>query len=159
MSGEFKVTVQIDDARVRRVLRDIEAFCGDASPLMADLAEGLFHRTQDRFDTQSDPDGHPWQELTAAYRERKLAKGYPATLLVMERRLRDELRPDFGPTFAEVATAPLPYAALHQFGGKPGMAPGPAAVPRREYLGLSEEDTDWIEETVVEFLAEIVDGA
>ena len=159
MSTNFKVTVEIEDARVRRVLAELRAFCGDARPLMAYLAEGLFHRTQDRFDTQTAPDGHPWQELTAGYREQKLAKGYPATLLVMERRLRDELRPDFGADFAEVATAPLPYAALHQFGGTSGMAPGPAAVQAREYLGLSEEDGIWIEETVVEFLAGIVDGA
>lgn len=31
----------------------------------------------------------------------------------------------------------LVYAAIHQMGGTPDMAPGPAAIPAREYLGMS----------------------
>lgn len=32
---------------------------------------------------------------------------------------------------------PLVYAAIHQFGGLPSMAPGPAAIPERPYIGMS----------------------
>ncbi len=39
----------------------------------------------------------------------------------------------------------LKYAAIHQHGGTPDMAPGPAGIPAREYLGYSPGNLDGIE--------------
>lgn len=152
---DFQVEVEISSPALLALFERLQQFGGDQSVVMADLAEGLLDRTQDRFDTQRTPAGDPWAALTEGYKARKVRKGYPETLLLMEGRLRNELRSDYDKDFAEVATAALPYAALHQFGGTPDMAPGPAAVPAREYMGVGPEDLAWIEATVAEHLAKI----
>ena len=36
---------------------------------------------EQRFDTETDPDGKPWEALSEDYLARKLAEGYPATIL------------------------------------------------------------------------------
>ncbi|WP_297830902.1 phage virion morphogenesis protein [Thermomonas sp.] len=149
---DFQVNVIVDSAALQDVLSRLFDFGEDQSVAMADIAEGWMHRTQDRFDTQRAPDGSAWAPLSEKYKQRKRRAGYPETLLYMEGRLRNELRPDYGPDFAAVATAPLPYAALHQFGGTSGMAPGPAAVPARPYLGASPEDLAWMEKTLAGYL-------
>lgn len=152
---DFAVRVWIDDTKLQAVLGRLFAFGQDQSVAMADIAEGWMHRIQDRFDTQRAPDGSAWAPLSEKYKQRKTRAGYPETLLYMEGRLRNELRPDYGTDFAEVATAPLPYAALHQFGGTSGMSPGPAAVPARPYLGASPEDLAWMEKTLAGYLRQL----
>ncbi|MGO1072571.1 phage virion morphogenesis protein [Lysobacter sp. CA199] len=146
----FRVDITIDHERVQQLFQRLMDAGENLSPIMADLAEGLLHRTEDRFDTQTAPDGSKWAPLTPRYAKRKSKKGYTGPLLVRERKLRGELRPDWGADFAEVATANVAYAAIHQFGGQAGMAPGPAAIPAREYMGLAEDDLAWIEETVAD---------
>lgn len=155
---DFQVEVEISSPALLAMLQRLEAFGEDQRVVMDDLAEGLLNRTQDRFDTQTSPDGDTWAELTGAYKARKLRKGYPETLLVMEGRLRNELRPESGRDFAAVMTAALPYAAIHQFGGKAGMATGPAAIPARPYMGASPDDMAWIERTVAEHIERLAAG-
>lgn len=153
---DFHAEIVIDATAALATFDRIQAAGADLGPLMADLAEGLLHRTEDRFDRQRAPDGTPWAPLSPRYAARKAKKKGSAPLLVFEGRLRGELRSEWGPDFAEVATAPLPYAALHQFGGTPGMPPGPAAVPARPYMGASDDDLAWIESRASEYLDRIV---
>ena len=156
--SDFQVTIPVDSMALQAMFQRLLDFGEDQSVVMADLAEGWLHRTEARFDTQRAPDGTPWTELTEGHKAYKRRKGYPETLLVMEGRLRNELRSDFGSDFAEVATAPLPYAGLMQFGGKSWMAAGPAAVPQREYLGAGPDDLAWMEDTVARHIARIAAG-
>lgn len=151
MSG-FDVEIRIDSAQVQALFARLAAAGDDLGPVMADLAEGLLHRTEERFDRQTAPDGSRWPALSPGYAARKRTRGYTGPLLVREGRLRGELRSAWGADFAEVATAPLAYAALHQFGGTPNMAPGPTAVPARPYLGVSRDDLTWIEQAVADHL-------
>lgn len=155
---DFKVNVEFDASVLTETFNRMIAAGQNLSPLMADIAEGWNSRTQDRFDTQHAPDGSAWQPLTAKHLAKKKRKGYPETLLVMEARLRDELRPDSGADFAEVATAPLPYAAIHQFGGQSWMAPGPASIPARPFLGASPDDLEWIEGLVTDYFERSIGG-
>lgn len=152
---DFQVTIQIESLALQAMFQRLMDFGEDQRVVMADLAEGWLHRTEERFDTQRAPDGTPWVELTESHKAFKRREGYPETILVMEGRLRNELRSDFGADYAEVATAPLPYAGLMQFGGRPWMAPGPAAVHAREYLGASPDDLAWIEDTVAGHIARL----
>ena len=46
----------------------------------------------------------------------------------------------------------LPYARIHQKGGKTGKG-HKVDMPARPYLGVSEEDMDEVRETVADFLA------
>lgn len=155
---DFQVDIQISSLALSAMFQRLQDFGDDQSVVMADLAEGLLQRTEDRFDTQTAPDGTPWEPLTLKHLAKKKRKGYPETLLLMEGRLRNELRSEYGPDFAEVATAVLPYAAIHQFGGQSWMAPGPAGIPARPYMGVSPEDLAWIEQTVAGHIERLAAG-
>lgn len=48
--------------------------------------------------------------------------------------------------------APGVTAAIHQLGGLPAMAPGPAAIPARPFLGIDRDDGEMIERVVTEYL-------
>ena len=50
----------------------------------------------------------------------------------------------------------LVYAAIHQFGGTPDMHPGPAAIPARAYLGLSDADVVEIEDELEHWIAGVL---
>ena len=117
-------------------------------------AEGLVHiggfiekQTKERIaHLKTAPDGTPWAPWSAAYaRTRKasqsllVGEGNPGLLeSIMWELDGDELR----------VGSDLPYAAIHQFGGEPGMAAGPAAIPARPYLGLSDENLTEIEDVL-----------
>jgi len=72
--------------------------------------------------------------------------------------LGDQLSYQVGQNYVEVGTN-AKYGALHQFGGLPSMAAGPAAVPARPWLGLSADDERDLTDIVQEYLDEIVSGA
>lgn len=153
--ADFNVEVVLESAQLQALFARLVDTGENLAPLMADIAEGLLQRTEDRFDAQVAPDGSRWAPLSPRYAARKRRKGYDTPLLVREGRLRGELRSGWGGDYAEVATAPLAYAALHQFGGTPDMPAGAAAVPARPYLGVSDEDLAWIEEVAGEYLEAI----
>ncbi|MEO8135538.1 MAG: phage virion morphogenesis protein [Betaproteobacteria bacterium] len=152
----FVIKLEWDDKAFQLGMRRLESIGADTGPLMADIAEGLLHSTQDRFNTSVAPDGTPWAPLKASTKAMK--KG--PRILVEEGYLSGLLRSDFGKDFAEVATAPLPYAQVQQEGGKgsytikpvnkealawPGGRHPVAGVvhpplPARPYLGLSADD-------------------
>lgn len=157
MTG-FRAEIEIDSQRAQALFQRLADAGESLRPLMADIAEGLLHRTEDRFDRQEAPDGTKWPELSPKYAKRKAKKHPGKPLLVRGGRLRGELRPEWGDFFAEVSTAALDYAALHQFGGTSDMAPGPAAVPARPFLGAGDEDVAWIEETAADYLDRVAGG-
>lgn len=115
------------------------------APLMADIAEGLLHSTQDRFEAEEDPDGVPWPALAAA----TLAKKRTDRMLVERGYLLGGLRSDYGEDWAAVETAPLPYAPIQQFGGEAGNG---VTIPARAFLGISEADGEMILDASVAFL-------
>jgi phage gpG-like protein len=99
--------------------------------------EILIRDTKNRFDTETDPDGTPWVPLNKEYLDSKLAKGYPADILVREDTLRSAATSDeawiveddtlyFDPT-----TLPY-YAGYQQRGTEKG-------IPARPFVGVSEE--------------------
>lgn len=145
-------TLIADFGGIQTKFEELSRKSSDLRAVMADIAEGMLHRTEDRFDEQVAPDGTKWAALTPSYERRKARKGFDTPLLFRSGRLRGELRSEWGSDYAEVATAPLPYAAIHQFGGKPDMPPGPAAIPKRPYLGVSDEDEVWILGTLTNWL-------
>jgi len=150
-------TIKVDDRVAQAALSRLLAFGLDMSPAMADIAEGMMQHTEDRFDRQQSPDGQPWAALSPAYAQLKQRKQPGLGILVLTGRLSGELRSEFGTDFAEVATAGLPYVALHQFGGLPGMAPGPAAVPARPFAGFGPEDQELVEDVVGDHLRRLTE--
>lgn len=120
------------------------------------LAEGLANigglienQTKARFDERTTPEGEawaPWSDSYAATRK----KGQ--TLLVASGAYRDSYAWDLTGDALRVGSN-MVQAAILNFGGTDDMAPGPAAIPARQHLGLSDADGveiedamgDWIE--------------
>lgn len=130
----------------------------DKHSLMDAIGFAVENQTRARIqDQKSSPQGEPWKPWTEAYAATR--KG-GQSLLQGEGDLLDSLtyNVDSDGEGVEVGS-PLEYAAIHQFGGKPGMAPGPAAIPARPYLGLSEDDAAEIEDVVTHWMDEQIGGA
>jgi phage gpG-like protein len=106
------------------------------------------------FRNQADPStGAPWKpskratgafkRATAKFQAGKRSKAPSrGTTLEGTGRLKRSMRAGYevlrnGVVQFWGGTVPLIYAAIHQFGGLPSMAPGPAAIPARPYVGMS----------------------
>lgn len=119
------------------------------------LAEGLANigglienQTKARFDERVSPDGDawaPWSESYAATRR----KGQ--TLLVATGAYRDSYAWDLTGTDLRVGSN-MVQAAILNFGGTDDMAPGPAAVPPRQHLGLSDANASEIEDALADWI-------
>ncbi len=75
----------------------------------------------------------PWQPL---------AKGGPSFLFQTGTLMRS-IYETSGPTWAQIQTAGLPYAAIHQFGGWAGRG-HKSNIPSRPYMLFQKEDYDFI---------------
>lgn len=123
------------------------------------MAEGLASigglvesQTRARFDERTSPEGDawtPWSEGYAATRK----KGQ--TLLVASGGFRDSIAWDLTGDALRVGSN-MVFAALHQEGGTDDMAPGPAAVPARPWLGLSDDNVVEIEEAMADWIAGVL---
>ena len=116
----------------------------DIGQLSARIGEYLRASTQDRFKTQTGPDGDTWEAL----KPRTLARKRQNKDKILT--LRGYLRRTIGyqvPTPGRVEVgSPLIYAAAHQFSWKPGRSPDGegGGIPARPFLGISDADADEI---------------
>lgn len=147
MAGaEIRLTV--DDRRVRARLLALQSKLADPSPAMAEIAEVMLNGVQDRFGSETDPEGGRWKAHSAATVARR---GGRATLLRERGRLIGSIHPASDRTSARVGTN-LVYGAIHQFGGQAGRGHA-TTIPARPYLGFSAEDLDRIREVLEDWLA------
>ena len=117
---------------------------GDTQALMESVGEALRSGTIERFEAEEDPQGKKWKPSARA-----MAGG--GKTLDKESHLKDSI--DYAATSDKVMVGSnLPYARIHQLGGKTGKG-HKVDMPARPYLGVSEEDMDEVRETVADFLA------
>lgn len=90
---------------------------GDLTPAMRAIAGQLHQHVLERFDRQAGPGRRAWARLAASTIRRKPRRAPPAFVLQDTRRLYVSLVSDADATTAAVGTN-VPYAALHQFGGR-----------------------------------------
>jgi len=134
-------TVTVDDRDLPAYL-DRLARRGGAKPVMEDIARALANRTEDAFQAEASPFGPKWPALTGRYVKRARKHGgrggdaHP--ILQRHGGLTASITHGASATEAWVG-ASKEYAAIHQFGGTAGMAPGPAAIPPRPYLPVSPD--------------------
>ena len=138
MSSALEVTVHspaLDglEARIRRLALGLS----DTRPLLEALGAELESQTRRRIESErTSPIGEPWPEWSDGYAKTRHAN---QDLLQGGGGLLDSIQSAVRPDLVETGLN-LVYAAIHQFGGEPGMPPGPAAVPAREYLGIGPEN-------------------
>ena len=117
----------------------------DTSTLMPRLGEYLKGSTQERFASQSAPDGTAWQALQPRTLKRK--KYNKDKVLTLHGFLRKNLRYQILDKTTVQIGSHLEYAATHQYGR--------AAIPARPFLGLSSQDHQEIRAIIQDWAAEL----
>lgn len=153
-----RVEITVNDAEVRAAFRQLRKNADRQRAAFDEIGAMLVASTQQRFEEERDPDGVPWPPLAASTQRKKTSKRGP-------RRGSDHILRVRGHLYASITHLATDedvlvgtnrrYAALHQFGGRPGMRnPGAAAVPARPFLGISEDDRDEILRILADHLME-----
>lgn len=128
----------------------------DRQDLLEQLAGVAESQTRRRItEEQETPDGEPWQAWSADY---AATRHGGQALLQGEGNLVDSITSEIEGDEALIGSN-LVYAAIHQFGGTPDMAPGPAGIPAREYLGFSRDNLDEIEAVADRWLDKHLEAA
>lgn len=87
-------------------------------PVFADFGEHLLREVEERFQTQTDPEGNPWADLAPeTWRRKKNNK-----ILTETTRLRGSFNYEASDEELEVGS-PVVYSAIHQFGGTVQVPP------------------------------------
>lgn len=164
MSAGIQLKVTVDDAAVKRALRAVLLRMTSLEEPFEEIGEAMLASTHERFRAETDPEGKPWRALTRRYVDRPRKKGgrggreHPILFRtgnlfrsIVYRAHQFDL--EIG-TNAKFPGGEYSRAAIHQLGGEPGMAPGPAAIPARPFLGVSDADRKKIGSILTRYLAE-----
>ncbi len=130
-------SVSINDAAIKTRLNELLASVTDLTPVFASIGEMLLISHDERFSKQVSPDGSAWAPLSEEYKKRK--KKNADTILTLNSILRGSLTYHASSSNLLFGT-PMEYGAIHQFGGSTTMRPQNAAIPQREWLGVSDDD-------------------
>lgn len=151
MGAGLQLKIDVNDREVRVALQRLANKVFGLRPALDSIGNHLLTSTRERMTAEHDPQGNPWKPLTSRYVNRPKKQGgrggdsHPI-LFRTGRHIRSRLT--YKATDRAVAigsNAKFPGGdasalAIHQLGGKPGMAPGPAAIPARPFLGVDHAD-------------------
>lgn len=118
-------------------------------PAFEDIGEMLLLSHFERWGRQESPDGTPWAPLSEDYRKRKPRN--QDHILRLYDQLRDTLAYQASPSELLFGSNRV-YAAIHQFGGRPGMSPALAAIEARPFLGIGDDDQASILDILEQYL-------
>lgn len=113
---------------ISRALHALERRGENLKPALSEIGAMLVTSTQTRFEAERDPGGRAWEPL----RHRS------GPILRLSGRLYKSLTYAVGTRQVEVGTN-VPYARIHQLGGKAGRGLK-VTIPARAYLGLDDAD-------------------
>lgn len=117
---------------------------GNTQALMESVGEALVSGTLKRFQDEEDPTGKKWPQSKRAAKQN-------GQTLTNNGHLKGSIDKIATPDKVMVGSN-LPYARIHQLGGKTGKG-HKVTMPARPYLGVSSEDMKEVRETVADFLA------
>ncbi|WP_374631811.1 phage virion morphogenesis protein [Ferrovibrio sp.] len=139
-------------------------------PLLDDIAESLLISTQHRFELERDPKGNKWQPLSwwtlfqrgggrKGWHKKNRSKAKKGTMekisgakiLRASNRLFQSLTSVVTNSEIQLGSNVI-YARIHQYGGQAGRGKK-VTIPARPYLGISDNDSEMIDEAVAEYFA------
>lgn len=148
---------RVDDEAIDRALSHMRRVAENPAPALKDIGEYLQRSVDDRFRSETDPQGRPWEPLSGFTKANKrndkilTERGGPG--------LRGSIHYRVDGDTLEQGTNKI-YAAIHQFGGTITAKSGSLAIgdpkgafalvksvriPARPYLGFSSEDSKEVE--------------
>lgn len=163
-------TIKIDAAEVQDALKRFLAAAEDLAPVFKNIAEDVVNTTKQRFSDEKDPDGNAWQTLNELYKETKkgpsILKGATGDLSRIIWQMASANAVEIG--------SDQKYARIHNEGGT--IVPKSAAalvfsmgghtikvksvkIPKRQYLGINDEDRARIEEIIEDHFLDAIEQA
>lgn len=149
------ITASVNTPEITAALNALLDAGRDLTPVMRAAAGILADDTEQAFEDETSPGGEPWAELSPNYLARNPERAAGQILQLSQAGLASSIQTEYDSTTAIAGTNKI-YAALHQFGGLPDMPPGPAAVPAREYLGLSADGAVDLLDVAARYLSDAV---
>lgn len=152
------MSVRIEWQGIEQVVEQFNRLAvADVQPLLRILVTAGESQTRRRIESEkSSPEGRPWEDWSPGYAKTRHGG---QSLLESQGHLIDSITSFANDDIAGWGSN-LVYAAIHQFGGLPSMAPGPAGIPARPYIGLSvenhEELQDLVDRWVGDWLADLI---
>ncbi len=135
-------SVSIDDSEVRAALQRAMTATGNLRPVMKAIGERLLRSTEDRFATETAPDGSAWKPLKDRTQSGR-------KILTKSHQLRGSFYRRATATSVAVGTGKI-YGATHQFGR--------GAIPARPFLGITADDRVEIMDLLAEHLDQALTG-
>ncbi|EOB4244603.1 phage virion morphogenesis protein [Vibrio metschnikovii] len=149
-----RIRVELDGLKeVRDSLSNLIARSNDLTPAMASIGELLLLSHDERFTSQTAPDGTPWQALSETTQGMKPRNS--SLILTLNANLR-KLSYNASAKSLEFGSNE-PYAAMHQFGGTTSprsMIPN-KQIPARPFLGVSKSDEEGILSALSDYLMQL----
>ncbi|MGH8435517.1 MAG: phage virion morphogenesis protein [Pseudomonas sp.] len=108
-------TLEFDSQAVLAAINEAAEAMGNPTPMLENMGEYLLQRTEDRFASQTAPDGTPWQALSPRYQRSK--KKNRDKILTFNGYLGKHFAYQINGSELLVGTNRV-YAAIHQFGGE-----------------------------------------
>lgn len=155
MSGAIRFDLRELEAVDRRFAKLAVA---DKRGLMDAIGFTVENQARDRIAHEKEsPGGEPWKPWSPNYAKTRAAG---QSLLQAGGDLLDTLTyvVDIDGSGVEIGSN-QPYAAIQQFGGTEDMAPGPAAIRARPYLGISDDNKEELESVALDWLHGQIHGA
>lgn len=163
-------TIKIDASEVQDALARFLAAAEDLAPVFKNIGEYEAQATKQRFRDERDPDGNAWQTLNPLYKETKkgprILTGQTGDLSRIIWQLASQSAVEIGSNMV--------YARIHNEGGT--IVPKHAAalvfsmggqtfkvksvkIPKRQYLGINDEDRARIEEIIEDHFLDAIEQA
>lgn len=157
MAG-ITLNYDINDEQVAEMLGRMRENLQNLRPALLEIGEHLQGSVEERFRTETDPEGNPWEPLSDFTKANK--RGDQILTESGSSGLRGSIHYRAGRDFLEQGTNKI-YGAIHQLGGTIKARGGALAIgrpdgafalvkqvtiPARPYLGLSDDDRQVIDE-------------
>jgi len=131
------IEIEFDNQEVNNALLQLAKKGENLRPLMKNIAGIFANSAEENFKNEGRPD--KWIDLAESTKKQRLKKRkWPGQILQVEGMLASSVNTYYNNDSAIIGSN-LPYAAIHQLGGKAGKNKS-ANIPARPYLSLTEDD-------------------
>ena len=144
MSNQPFLSTEYSDTAVRERLKSILAKTGNLNQPLNEIGQFLLASIDLGFENETNPDGIPWKPNSPGIRRYKQSKGYILKVLQATGRMRASINYRVSGNELTVGTN-VSYAYKHQLG---------IGVPKREFLGISEENNKAIVSILDDYLSQ-----
>ena len=146
MYAEVFITDIEEIKKLQDKLKNLKLSSSEEKDILDAIGTEIETQIEERFENQRDVSGNKWQDISQKTREYYNKKGgIVGSILSRTRQLRDTIESQVN-NGQLLTGATKVYAAVHNFGDDSRN------IPQREFLGLSSDNYEDIENIINEFL-------